>query len=395
MIARLKTKMGILRDKFYPDFLDVMPQSAWKFLPGQSTHFGPPRRWSTFADYSRRHGDTWQEIEPAGQLIHSPLFHRPKPKLPDRVLPEISWTSLGLATIAEARILREDGWVIGRNDTFLGEFCRSGNSRHSKVYYLIQANRLQRLKGVTLNLTSRYASFNFYHWMIDAVSRADLFLRSGRSWDDVDFVVLPSLRTETTEAVVAALGVPVEKILRVDRHTHLQCDTLLQLSLPSDRYMGAAPCVGRFHRDLLGMAEPLPSNQAARLYIPRRQNRRLVEVKILEERLRREGFEEAALDDFQRLRRQLASARHIAAIHGAALTNLIYARADARILEFAPQDHSCGLFRSLVAPFGLGYGLCVGPSLKPRCPRRNPYNQSDFSITEAEILTAVEALLSK
>ena len=393
MNPKLKMRIGMLRAGLLPHLLDVISQRAWNFLPGDSTRFGPPRRWAEFADYRRIHGSGWQVIEPAGRLALTPLFHSPVPDFARSMIDEVAWPDLGLATITGARVLQEEGWVVGEGDTFLGEFSLRGNHPQSRVYHVMGVGPVRRLAGVTLNLASLYSNRNFYHWMIDAVARIDFFLRSGLRWSEVDHIILPQFRSATTAIIEAALDLPVGKVIRPDHYAQFLCDTLLQPSLPSCLF-GCAPAAIRFHRNLLTPAKPLLGDQATRLYIPRRSNRRLTEEAELEGMLRKAGFVEADSGNFQHFRRQLASARLIVGIHGAALTNLVYCRPEARVLEIAPHEIIWQTFHALTASLKLDYGLLVGRSQKPRRHQYADGLTSNFTIPVGELRDGLDSLLS-
>ncbi len=382
---------GKLKHVALVGFWTIAPRAMLRLLPGTSERFGPPRRWSTVADHCARTGDRWQTVLPAATTRLPELFHYHAAGKSDTELvdPICRWSEKGVAFLRDARTMHTDGWPVVQGDRFLGEFCSNGNHAQSAVYRIFRSEPPRRLTGSTLNLLSEYSDINFWHWMMDSVSRIHLCRAVGLGWRDIDHILLPRFSSETTRQILRRLELPEEKCVHPSRLSQFRCDLLIQPSLPGNGRIVPDWAVG-FHRALFEPSTPEPGT---RLYLPRRAKRRPSNETELEAVLARNGFEVADTGDFARLRRQLAGAEHIVGVHGAALTNLIYARPGARFLELLPSSHAWRYYRSICAAVGVDYGAVVGLSEQDRLHPYAPLPAADFHIPIQEFERALSALL--
>jgi hypothetical protein len=341
--------------------------------------------------YSQTHASRWIGIDPPRELSLPDPFTSNLAAPMSLTQSTYAVPATGIAVIPHARLMGAECWVIGENDTFLGNFHEEGDSRFAGIYGLVRPSPPIFLPGQTLNLCSAYAGHNFYHWMMDGIARADLFLRTGFSWNDVTQVLVPKLDSEATRAVVAALKIPSTKILRPPYGAHYVCEELWQPTLPSLARLPGAASVA-FHRGLLPLKE---RNQprTKRLYIGRAGPRGPIDLSTLEDDLRRNGFEKAEVENFEYLREQLSSASHVVAIHGAAMTNLLYCQPGTRVLELIPSNNAWPFYRALCAAGDMPYGAVVGTSARRRLHPKVPRNAS-FAVDPQEFKTALAQLLA-
>jgi capsular polysaccharide biosynthesis protein len=368
----------------------LIPTAAFRLLPGSSRDWGPPRRTASVAAYARRHPFTWHPVQPAREDALPPPFTGPLPAASPLNVTSFRWEAKGIAILPGARVLADDAWVIGAEDSFLGEFHDTGPLRHSTAYLRGRRNPVTRLPGRTLNLGSAFAGGNFYHWMMDGVARADFFHRAGFSWADVDRVLIPRFHSETTRRVVAALGLPADRVVQPGRGDQFECEELWQPSPTGARRLTAPWAVG-FHRALL--PPPPPSGRSTRVFLARRGARSLIGQDAFASRLAREGFETLDAGDFDHLRDRLANATHVVGVHGAALTNLLYCHPGTRVLELLSDDSPWPHYRSLCAGAGLPYGAVIGVARSRRLHPAIPRN-GDFQIKPAAFESGLARLLA-
>ncbi len=368
----------------------LVPTAAFRLLPGSSRAWGPPRRTASPSAYARRHPFGWHPAQAAREDTPPPPFTGPLPPASPLNVGTFRWEAKGVAILPGARVLFDDAWVVGAQDTLLGEFHDAGPLSHSTVYLHGRRNPVVRLPGRTLNLGSAFAGVNFYHWMMDGVARIDLFRRAGFGWEDVDRVLIPGFHSESTRRVVAALGLPADRIVQPGRDDQFECEELWQPS-PPGAWRITAPWAVAFHRELL--PPPPPVGPATRVFLARRGLRSLIDQDAFAARLAREGFEIVETHDFDLLRTRLANATHVVGVHGAALTNLIYCRPGTRVLELLSDDSAWPFYRSLCACADLPYGAVVG---RTRGRRFHPMvaRNSNFQVDPALFEAGLERLLS-
>jgi len=272
----------------------------------------------------------------------------------------------------------------------VSDFHRRSNSPHSPVYHITKLKPAQRLRGRTLNLGGLWADGNFFHWMMDAIPIAELYRQAFRDWSGLDHILMPDLLTPTTRFIETKLGLPDEKIVRLSYRDHYRCDELLVPSLFM-RQNVCLPWITEFHRRTLGH---VPGDGTTRLFIGRRGTRMIENHHEIMPLLKSEGFEEAS-EEIGRLRNQLASATHIIGVHGAAMTNLVYARPGARLLELIPSSNPWPCFRTLAAGVGLDYAAISGKNLWHRRHRYGDNTTANFNVNLTEFRTALAVLLEK
>lgn len=374
-----------------PYFLSVFPRKAWRFLPASSVHFGPPRRLAKYARYRKTTGERWIPLSPSQPLqLPDPLLPLPS-EFPKPSRNKHSTRELGVALFRDCRVLTQHGWVVGRNDCWLPEFHAGSNSRDSKVYYISKLKGVRRLRGRTLNLGGTWADENFYHWMVDAVPKAEIYLQAFGDWSTLDQILMPKLSTPTTRRIESLLGLPEEKIIRLHAKDHYRCDELLVPSLPSKNGCVFLPWIVEFHRRLFTPAQAVG---ASRLFINRKGNREIENHQEITPWLEAEGFIEAS-EDIDVLRGQLAAATHIVGVHGAALANLVYAQPGTRLLELIPTSNPWPCFRDLSAAAGLSYAAISCQSLHHRRHRFGVNTTANFVVKPADFRAALTALLEK
>jgi len=306
----------------------------------------------------------------------------------------VAWPETGVAVLSEARILDEHAWVVGRGDTFLGDLCYLGTSRQSRANQIIKLHPPQRLAGRTLNLCSANAVTNFFHYVIDSVSRFELIQRAGFTWSDFDRVLLPRFGSAMTLEIEAAMGLPTEKIVRIGRREQYICETLIQPSFPGP-VACTPPWVVEFYRKLF---PPTPGDVRRKLYFPRRGNRHPSNNEQIAARLADLGFETVDPVATPNLRQRMAEATHIVGVHGAGLANLVFCAPGTRVLEIMPTEiskyYNRAFYHVLCSSADLPYGAVVGESQRLRLMPYSPQPKAEFEVKLPDLDAGLAALLA-
>ena len=373
-------------------FWRIVPRSALLALPATSRRFGPPRHIASWREYQKRHPTSWHLVYGASSACLPAPFYGVDSRITPRPSQQV-WPEFGVAEIPGGRLLDHYGWVVGQNDTFLAEFCGKGFSKQSAVNRILKLKPPAHLDGTTLNLSSAFSFNNFFHALVDGLSRWHLVHKAGYTWDSFDHVVLPQQQSRMTQEIERAIGVPAEKVIRLTWHQQLECTTLVQPSFPGYHAL-TAWWVADFYRTLF---PPCSGLRRRKLYVPRRGLRQIAHPAEIETRLAALGFEE--FDPSQGLASiaMIQDATHIVGVHGATLANLVFCRPGTRVLELMPSDiayhENSTFYASLCAAAGLPYGVLVGPSKKNRRTSISPQTDTDFAVPIADFEQSVSALL--
>ncbi len=391
--SELRERFNRFRHHTFPLLWSIVPRNALRLLPASSLTFGPPRRAARWADFRQRPGMLWRRVLAERFQQLPPPFFCNDPTTPLARGREIDWPETGVAEIAGGRVLDEHAWIVGPDDTFLGDFCYIGPSRFSKVNHIIKLHAARRLAGRTLNLCSANAVTNFFHFVIDSISRIELVQRAGYTWDDFDHILFPRFSSPTTEAIVDASGLPREKLVRIGRREQFQCETLIQPSFPGPLAC-TPPWVLEFYRRLF---PPTAAPRRRRLYLPRRNNRFPQNESLLAARLAAAGFETLDPATTRNLHRHLAEASHVVGVHGAALANLVFCAPGTRILELMPTEisehYNRWFYYTLCSSGDMPYGALIGRSRRQRLTTFSPQPKTEFTLDPHDVDAALAALL--
>jgi hypothetical protein len=386
----VRRRVGAWRSRLLANLLPFLPRAIWRLLPGTSARFGPPRRWQTWPDYKATHSAGWTAAFPA----KSGNFPRPfwpldgSTKFKDGTA--YNWPETGVAHLRHARVVTVHGWCVAPRDTFLGDFSFGGNRRTSFVYSLTLHRAPKPLKGVTLNLCSAHAATNFCHWLLDAMSRLELFHRCGFRFEEVDQILVPHFPGATAAWVLANLNLPKSKLIFPAVRDQFLCETLLQPSYPGF-VASYPPWVVDFYRRHF----PPPNvNQTRLLYIPRKGKRGLVNEAAVEKELEKRGFEAFEPAGQTDLHVKLADVSRIVGVHGAALANLVFCRPGTRVLELLPSDTPWPFYYSLCGSGNMPYGVIIGKSSRERKRKIEVPTNAPLSVPIDELRSALDVLLS-
>jgi hypothetical protein len=382
------------RNHTLPVVWHILPRDVLRLLPGSSLTYGPPRRARTLAEYRQEVDVEWRQVFPRRKdPLPRPFYCNDAQVFADDT--EVVWEEGGVAVLRDARILDEHAWVVGRRDTFIGDFCYLGNSRQSRVNHIVKLHPPLEVRGRTLNLCSANAVTNFFHYVIDSVSRYELVRRAGFTWKDFDQIVLPRFRTPMTAEIDAAIGLPESKVVRMGRRAQIICESLVQPSFP-----GPIACTPRWVVDFYRGLFP-PSNAATRhrkLYFPRRGNRQPANGDEIDAYMVAMGFEMIDPVKTPDLRARMAEATHIVAVHGACLTNLVFCAPGTRVLEIMPTEISTyynrSFYRTLCASGDMPYGVIVGESRRLRFLPYSPQPKAEFDVKMDDLHAGIAALLA-
>jgi len=385
-------RLGRMRRQLTMRALGVIPPSTLRLLPKTSREFGPPRRFAEWKDYRRRHSDVkWHPVFPAARCEY-PLPEGP-PELVQRLWKD-DWPELGVAIIPNGRTLNGEGWPIGERDTLLIDLA-TGLGRPEYSAYLVTRCLLDTSRtGRALNLGTVFGGDNYCHFLLEALPRLELFWRAGFTFDDVDWILVPSFPGSAREPFFRALGLPEEKLVRLQHGVQYQFNELLQPTFPG-RETYSAPWVAEFYRERLLKPQGIRQKPRLRLYVSR-SVRGLTNDVELWTALQARGFVRLEPTTWEDNVKSFAAAEIIVGPHGAGLSNVIFAPPGGHLVEILPGDRAFPFFYSAASAAGLSYrGILTSPLARAGLEYRRLPSEEPYAVKVDEVLDAVDAFLAK
>ncbi len=191
---------------------------------------------------------------------------------------------------------------------------------------------------------------NHSHWLTAHLPKLVLLKQRGLT----EGILLPKERHGVIDASLRMLGFDPESFPVFDPAVPLVVGELTLVG--SDRFR---PELLRPVRDALSTVSDVPPSR--RIFISRRKSRgrRLLNEDALWPSLERRGFERVCMEDldFEEQVRLMQQTQVLAAPHGAGLTNMMFCREGAHVLEIADPGFPNPNFYALASAMGLNYWL--------------------------------------
>ena len=250
---------------------------------------------------------------------------------------------------------QENSWIICNalavitpDNYLLGDLSRDypwflpGCPYQERAEHSIFERDIAPLEKITgkVALLSGLAGHVYYHWMFDILPRLELIRRSEIKFKEIDWFVVNSLSKPYQQETLKLLGIPTEKIIESDRHSHIQATELIVPSFPG--YLDWVPegTVKFLRQTFLPQINPT-QNKSDKIYVSRAKakNRRLVNETEVSQLLDKFGFVTVFLEEMTLLEQVaiFANAKIIVAPHGSGLTNLAFCSPTTKVVElFSP-----------------------------------------------------------
>jgi len=231
------------------------------------------------------------------------------------------------------------------------------------------------------------ASGNYYHWLLDLVPRVLLLKHAAQNFSNYDALLLNGSRANYEREILAALGVPPEKIRYVDSRERFQIASAV---FPSMDINVIAPWKVHGLRDLPFSGK---QNQHRRLYLSRARAavRRIANENEISEILRHRNFEivEAENLSWREQANLFAGASVIVAPHGAALANIVFCKPGTRVVEISTRAGYGDWYWQLAAVAGLSYEVLEA---QRSGSFSGPYENADMIVSRENLERLLESL---
>lgn len=298
---------------------------------------------------------------------------------------------LTVVELADAKVIGSVRMVATANDVVVGGLQSLHGKNEPCDHYLLKPRlRCRFLKyrqGRALLLGSN-AGDNYYHWLLDSIPRWRIM--QAANYSEYDFVLLPGRASPFEDELLGVLEIPPARRLRCSKHFVHQFERLVVPVMPFPcRRVSAWVCA--WVRSLF----PNKGSGPEKIFISRggRRRRRLVNEAELEARLQREGFVSIQPERFSvaEQARLFSSAKCVVASHGAGLVNMVFAPANALLVELFHPDHIRPTYKNMAATTGLRRAAVVGHSRnRPETARKklSEYD-SEFEIDISAVVRSI------
>ncbi len=278
---------------------------------------------------------------------------------------------LSVAELRPAKVVGDALLVATAGDVVAGEVQTLFGEADPARHWALRRCRFRAevsLAGTSVLLAAAGGG-NYYHWLFESLPRLRLLELAGWDHRQSDQFLLNQVPQAFHEQTLDLLGIVPEKRHRCAKARVLRCAHLIVPSPPAPLLEFPPWLCEYLRQSFLPAARPPPGGQ--RISVPRRRarRRRLANEAELEPLLRRAGFKTVCLEEFDFTGQVglFASASVIAAIHGAGLSNLVFASPGARVIELYSPTHAVACYRNLAATVGLVHVPVVGQTAgRPR-----------------------------
>ena len=223
--------------------------------PGDSTQAGPPRlapaKMLHVAEESKKEIPELIPVHPPGKIFRKkaaiPFGCEPHPAFDILVAPQ---TPTYLARVPRGRVLGPTVAVLTSADRMLSDVSLDWGhpGLDHFAYRQFRLPRCTEYQGTALLLACTGAD-TYFHWLTDALPRLEIASRAmGTNWKP-DWWVVNTLNRPFVRESLALLGIPLDRVVALDKTPHVSFSELYVPSLPCEASSGDTPeWVGDFLR---------------------------------------------------------------------------------------------------------------------------------------------------
>jgi len=239
-------------------------------------------------------------------------------------------------------VITPDNYLLGdlsRNYPWFLPGCPYEERAEHSIFERENIATVEKMAG-KVALLSGLAGHVYYHWMFDILPRLELLRRSEIKFKEIDWFVVNSLNKPYQRETLKLLGIPEDKIIESDRHSHIQATELIVPSFPG--YLDWVPegTIKFLRQTFLPQVNFSQTNQG-KIYVSRAKakNRQLINEAEVSALMAESGFMTVFLEEMSFLEQiaTFANAKTIVAPHGSGLTNLVFCSPNTQVVElFSP-----------------------------------------------------------
>lgn len=297
-----------------------------------------------------------------------------------------------VATLTDGRVTHESGIVMAGGDAVLEDVSGIGLTSDNPTNPL-RFSHLPRPRPAphTVAVLTTGPNHNYYHWLLEALPRLDLYERSGLAIDRFYAPIRHRFQRET----LALLGISRDRIVPATCHAHLSPHRLVVSSIHGSL---SRVRIDFLFRRLTSHVEPW-GGPARRIFISRgsRGPRAIVNERDLVRALAPLGVERHRLEGMP-LAEQVAlfhQAECVIGPHGAGLTNLAFCRPGTKVIELGTPFRPWTCFYEIAHHRQLDYHLHMASPVHVRhFHPQTAVGDSDLRVDPTAVRDVVEAVLA-
>jgi|LauGreDrversion4_2_1035121.scaffolds.fasta_scaffold10683_7 hypothetical protein len=335
------------------------------------------------------------------KTIHSPIrFKRKVPKFSFPLHYKFYPNAKGIQAESErtfiqqlnnVRVFSRNGFVISKSNKLVSET----NSEDERCNYLLDNfffRKVKKVNHLSLLVTAKDASLNYFHWMTDALPKISIAEKAGFTLNQIDVFIVSNDSLRFQQETLAHLGIKKEKRLSLSGQSLIFCNELI---MPSATCLSGnvSPWIIDYLRmvfkDWMQPDPTLPSN----IFIGRKKGGKRVLlnenqiVKAVEEK----NFKMIYLEEFSVCEqvKLFYNAKQIVGVHGAGLTNLLFSQPGCFVVELFPVNYVNQCYWTIASYNDLEYTYILGEG-KDIADTTNHLIDEDFVVSVEKLLQLFE-----
>lgn len=254
----------------------------------------------------------------------------------------------------------------------------------------------QHLRGRALAIHT-YGQSNFHHWLLDTLPSFGNVIDSGMDFNQFDHILLQTELKRFHKESLAALGIPLNRILRNTSKTQFSCESLV---VPSFSEPGRDPEQFDYTPEGINFVRSLfphdlDKSPNRKIIISREltTTRRILDGDQFHQDLQEHGFEKLCLEEYsiQQQAKFFSDSSVVVMPTGGGLANLIFCQKGSLVVEIFSPAYLPTFCHTLCTSLGLRYIALVGEPTNQINFHSDTGNQQDISISSEKVIRTVEA----
>ncbi|MEJ1928681.1 glycosyltransferase 61 family protein [Nostoc sp. NIES-2111] len=339
--------------------------------------------------WAREEVQSWRTIAPALDVEWDAA--RYCGGVPDyRIALPRRYPAWGLLEASRLVVMGPDGWILDRQGRWLSDhswFAWAPEKAPRREF----TPPVRRIKGHAVLLCSDWAATNYFHFLLDSLSRLAALEALGISSQVVDHYLIPESPAPAAALLLDQLEIPRDKRIVLNPSQALEADCLLAPSFPGETCATHPLAVGFLQRSAQRMRS-VDEQFPRRLFVARRaKNRLLANEKAVWGLLEPLGFTFYDPGSASSQMQCFAAAEAVVGVHGAALANVAFCSPGTPVVEIMPSDHAFPYFQAICSAAGLRYYCVLAQSSAMRPMDDLQASPYDFEVDLGHLREALEA----